>query len=204
MSPRGRGTDPSRRDTSPQVCTGAVSPRIEDTREEYFKLRFQFATGQLTDYSRFKKVRRDIARLPLPGLPHLGSGISWLRAGRRVMAICGDGGFMMNSQEMETAVRMEMNFVVLVLRDDAYGMIKWKQRGMGLPDFGLDYTNPDFVAYAEAYGAYGHRLGSADELVPVMEACFSKGGVHLVEVPVDYSSSEKILNEVIKEKSKRV
>lgn len=57
---------------------------------------------------------------------------------RRIMAICGDGGFMMNSQELETAVRLQMNLVILILRDDAYGMIKWKQAGMRLPDFGLD------------------------------------------------------------------
>jgi len=72
---------------------------------------------------------------------------------RHVLAICGDGGFMMNSQELETAVRLKMDLVVLVLRDNAYGMIKWKQENMGLKDFGLDYGNPDFVAYAESYGA---------------------------------------------------
>jgi acetolactate synthase-1/2/3 large subunit len=65
--------------------------------------------------------------------------------GRKVMAICGDGGFMMNSQEMETAVRLELDLVVLVLRDDAYGMIRWKQANMGFADFGLTYGNPDFV-----------------------------------------------------------
>ena len=71
---------------------------------------------------------------------------------RCVMAICGDGGFMMNSQEMETAVRLGLNLVVLVLRDDAYGMIRWKQYGEDLPDFGLEFGNPDFVKYAESYG----------------------------------------------------
>ena len=70
---------------------------------------------------------------------------------RRVMAICGDGGFMMNSQEMETAVRLKLNLVVLVLRDNSYGMIRWKQYSMGLPDFGLQYGNPDFPKYAESY-----------------------------------------------------
>ena len=75
----------------------------------------------------------------------------------KVMAICGDGGFMMNSQELETAVRLGMDVVVVILRDNAYGMIKWKQAGLGFEDFGLDYGNPDFVKYAEAYGAHGHR-----------------------------------------------
>ena len=72
---------------------------------------------------------------------------------RKVMAICGDGGFMMNSQEMETAVRLRLNITVLILRDDAYGMIRWKQANMGFTDFGLTYGNPDFVKYAESYGA---------------------------------------------------
>jgi acetolactate synthase-1/2/3 large subunit len=80
------------------------------------------------------------------------------------MAICGDGGFMMNSQELETAVRLKLDLVVLILRDDAYGMIKWKQANMGLRNFGLDYGNPDFVRYAESYGASGHRIARADEL----------------------------------------
>ena len=68
---------------------------------------------------------------------------------------------MMNSQELETAVRLGMNLVVLILRDDGYGMIKWKQADMGFADWGLDYGNPDFVQYAASYGAYGHRIGAA-------------------------------------------
>ena len=74
---------------------------------------------------------------------------------RQVMAICGDGGFMMNSQEIETAVRMKLNLVILILRDDAYGMIRWKQYGMGLTDFGLEFENPDFVKYADSFGIKG-------------------------------------------------
>lgn len=123
---------------------------------------------------------------------------------QRVMAICGDGGFMMNSQEMETAVRLGLDLVVLVLRDDAYGMIKWKQANMGFEDFGLDYGNPDFVQYANSYGAHGHRVASADELTSVLENCFTASGVHLVEVPVDYSDNDRILNHEIKEKSRAI
>jgi hypothetical protein len=73
--------------------------------------------------------------------------------GRRVLAVCGDGGFMMNSQEMETAVRLGLNLVVLILEDSAYGMIRWKQAVDGFADWGLSFGNPDFVKYAEAYGA---------------------------------------------------
>ena len=122
----------------------------------------------------------------------------------KVMAICGDGGFMMNSQEMETAVRLGLDLVVMVLRDNAYGMIKWKQANMGFDDFALDYGNPDFVAYANSYGASGHRLESASALIPLLQDCFNQGGVHLVEVPVDYSDNDRILNKEIKQQSKLI
>jgi acetolactate synthase-1/2/3 large subunit len=123
---------------------------------------------------------------------------------RRVMAICGDGGFMMNSQEMETAVRLNLDLVVLILRDDAYGMIKWKQANMGFDNFGLDYGNPDFVQYANSYGAHGHRLESTESLFPLLEECLSTPGVHLVEIPIDYSDNDRILNHEIKEKSRLI
>ena len=126
------------------------------------------------------------------GLPSA-IGAKIVHPDRKVMAICGDGGFMMNSQEMETAVRLGLNLVVMVLRDDAYGMIKWKQAGMGFPDFGLDYGNPDFVKYAESYGAHGHRLQATDQLPALLEECLSGQGVHLVEIPVDYSENKKVL-----------
>ena len=84
-------------------------------------------------------------------------------ANKPVLAICGDGGFMMNSQEMETAVRMQLDLIIVLIRDDAYGMIKWKQTQMGFDDFGLDLANPDFVRYAEAYGAKGHRIEKTED-----------------------------------------
>ena len=111
---------------------------------------------------------------------------------------------MMNSQELETAVRLKLDLVVLVLRDNAYGMIKWKQQNMGLKDFGLDYGNPDFVAYAECYGAQGHRVASSAELLPMITKCFDTPGVHLIEVPVDYSDNDRILNHEIKEQSAKI
>ncbi len=117
---------------------------------------------------------------------------------RRVMAICGDGGFMMNSQEMETAVRIGLNLVVVVLRDNAYGMIRWKQAGQNLADFGLEYGNPDFPKYAESYGAQGRRVDSAAQLAPCLEECFQAGGVHLVEVPVDYSDNVRLFIEELR------
>jgi len=119
----------------------------------------------------------------------------------KVMAICGDGGFMMNSQELETAVRLEMDIVVLVLRDNAYGMIKWKQTSMGFENYGLDYGNPDFVKYADSYGAKGHRVNSYDELLSKIEQAINSPGVHLIEVPIDYSENEKVLIDELKKKT---
>jgi len=121
---------------------------------------------------------------------------------RKVMAICGDGGFMMNSQEMETAVRLGLNLTVLILRDDAYGMIRWKQANMGFKDFGLTYGNPDFVKYAESYGAKGHRVESSEHLKQVLAHTRDTPGVHLIDCPVDYSENDQILNKDIKELSK--
>ena len=99
-----------------------------------------------------------------------------LNPDRRVLAVCGDGGFMMNSQELETAVRLELNLVVLVLVDHAYGMIRWKQAADGFPDFGMTFGDPDFAAYAKAYGAKGSRVESADGVAPALEAAFAGGG----------------------------
>jgi len=118
---------------------------------------------------------------------------------RMVMAICGDGGFMMNSQELETAVRLGLHVVVLILNDSAYGMIQWKQANMGFDNYGLEFGNPDFVKYAESYGAHGHRVAAADELVPLMKKCHAEPGVHVIDLPVDYSDNDRILNHEIKE-----
>ncbi|QKK03515.1 MAG: acetolactate synthase large subunit [Pseudomonadota bacterium] len=112
---------------------------------------------------------------------------------RKVLAICGDGGFMMNSQELETAVRLGLGLVVLVLRDDAYGMIRWKQKDMGLPDYGLGFGNPDFVAYANSYGAKGHRVESADHLHGLLAECIDRPGVDLIDCPIDYADCQEEL-----------
>ncbi len=120
---------------------------------------------------------------------------------RKVLAVCGDGGFMMNSQEVETAVRLGLDLVILLLRDDAYGMIKWKQQDMGLADFGLDFGNPDFVRYADSYGASGYRAESPAHLDELLRECLDRPGVHLIDCPVDYSDSQHELFEAIPEAS---
>lgn len=119
------------------------------------------------------------------------------RPDRKVLAVCGDGGFMMNSQELETALRLELDLTVLVLRDDAYGMIKWKQAHEEYPAFGMDYGNPDFVKYAESYGARGHRVAAADELLPLLRQALDAPGVDVIDVPIDYGEDDRLLNQDI-------
>jgi acetolactate synthase-1/2/3 large subunit len=120
---------------------------------------------------------------------------------RKVVAVCGDGGFMMNSQEIETAVRLGLDLVVIILNDSAYGMIKWKQEGMGFNNFGLDYNNPDFVKYAESYGAHGHRPTSHEDFKQIFKTATNSKGVHLIDLAVDYSLNHSILNVALKEKA---
>ena len=117
---------------------------------------------------------------------------------RRVMAVCGDGGFMMNSQELETAVRLGLDLVVLILDDSAYGMIRWKQAVDSFPDYGLTFGNPDFVKYAESYGARGWRVNATEDLIPTLEQAFNAGGVHVVAVPIDYSENTRVLIEELR------
>jgi acetolactate synthase-1/2/3 large subunit len=121
-----------------------------------------------------------------------------------VISVCGDGGFMMNSQELETAVRLGLHLVVIVLRDDAYGMIRWKQAHMQLPDYGLDFGNPDFVEYARSYGAKGWRIETTEDLQPLILDCLKDPAVHLIDVPVDYSKNDETLNTTIRELSRSV
>jgi len=120
---------------------------------------------------------------------------------KKVISVSGDGGFMMNSQELETAVRLGLNLVVIILNDNAYGMIKWKQEGMGFDNFGLDYNNPDFVKYAESFGACGHRPNSSEDFCEVLEKCLNEDGVHVIDLAVDYSLNHSILNVLLKEKT---
>ncbi|MDT0691346.1 acetolactate synthase large subunit [Salegentibacter sp. F188] len=118
---------------------------------------------------------------------------------KKVVAICGDGGFMMNSQELETAVRLNLNLVIIVLNDNAFGMIKWKQEGLGFDNFGLDYQNPDFVNLAESYGATGYRPDSDESFKEIFSKCLNSNGVHLIDLPIDYSLNHSILNVLLKE-----
>ncbi len=116
---------------------------------------------------------------------------------RTVVCVTGDGGFMMNSQEMETAVRLGLDLTILIIRDNGYGMVKWKQDAMGLEGFGLEYGNPDFITYAESFGAKGHRIKSAEELKRVLARSIDEGGIHLIDCPVDYSENMETLTKAL-------
>ncbi len=134
------------------------------------------------------------------GLP-VAIGAKLVHPDKQVIAVCGDGGFMMNSQELETAVRLKLNLVVIILRDNGYGMIKWKQRGMHFPDFGLDFANPDFIQYAASYGAKGYRITENNTFTTQLDECLNTPGVHLIEVPVDYSENEKVFLKELQNKT---
>ena len=111
---------------------------------------------------------------------------------KRVLVVTGDGGFMMNSQELETAVREHLPFVVLVFVDNGYGLIKWK----GMDRFGethcCDFTNPDLVRYAEAMHCKGYRISAASELLPTLEDAFAQDVPAVIECPVDYAENLKL------------
>jgi acetolactate synthase I/II/III large subunit len=96
---------------------------------------------------------------------------------------------------------LRLNLVVLLIKDDAYGMIRWKQAIDRFTDFGMTFGNPDFVKYAEAYGAQGTRVESIEDLKSTLDDAFARGGVHLVEVPIDYSENERVL---VRELAKRL
>lgn len=118
---------------------------------------------------------------------------------RKVVAVCGDGGFMMSSQELETALRLGVSLTVLILRDDGYGMIRWKQESMGFDSFGLGFGNPDFVALASAYGAHGVRVERTEDFLPTLQTSLDTPGVHVIDVPIDYSENRVFTRELERE-----
>ncbi len=119
-------------------------------------------------------------------------GAKLLYPDRRVLAVCGDGGFLMNCQEMETASRAGAAVVCLIFNDATYGLIKWKQeQEFGRPAF-IDFTNPDFVMLAKSFGWDGARVEAADELAPALETAFRSGRPTLVDCPVDYTENLKL------------
>lgn len=117
---------------------------------------------------------------------------------KNIIAISGDGGFMMNSQEIETALRIGTPFVNLIFNDGKYGLIEWQQNVQFGRESHVDFTNPDFVRYAESFGAKAYRVGAANELLPILEEALRQDVVSIVDCPVDYSENIK-LTESLKE-----
>ncbi|HEY0442816.1 MAG TPA: acetolactate synthase large subunit [Candidatus Limnocylindrales bacterium] len=111
---------------------------------------------------------------------------------RRVVALCGDGGFLMNSQELETAKRIGANITVVVWRDDSYGLIDWKQQTEFGRPYGVAFGNPDFVAYARSFGIAGFRADTAEALYPTLMRALEHDGPSLVEVPIDYRENLRL------------
>jgi len=111
---------------------------------------------------------------------------------KKVIAVTGDAGFMMNSQEIETAIRMKTPIVILIWNDSEYGLITWHQlRHFGRPAY-IDFKNPDFVKYAESFGAKGYRIKKTEELVPTIRKAFADNTVVVIDCPVDYRENMKL------------
>lgn len=115
-----------------------------------------------------------------------------LNPGKRILTITGDGGFLMNSQELETAVRLGLSFVVLIFHDASYGLIKWRQMDQYGESHHVDFTNPDFVKLAEAMNCRGYRISAAEELTAVLENAFIQPVPSIIDCAVDYSENVKL------------
>jgi acetolactate synthase-1/2/3 large subunit len=111
---------------------------------------------------------------------------------RKVVALCGDGGFLMNSQELETAKRIGANVVVMIWRDDGYGLIDWKQRNAFGRPYAVEFGNPDFVRYAESFGIPGFRPESAEDLYPTLMRALEVDGPAVIDVPIDYRENVRL------------
>ena len=111
---------------------------------------------------------------------------------RRILAICGDAGFLMNVQEMETARRLNCNMVVMVWEDHAYGLIAWKQSNEFGRHTDLSFNNPDWLLLAQSFGWHGHRVENSRDLASTLETAFQESGPSLVIVPIDYSENMRL------------
>jgi len=123
-------------------------------------------------------------------------GAKLARPDAKVLAVMGDGSFLMNSQEIETAVREKVPLVVLVWVDSAYGLIKWKMdMELGHHRY-VDFTNPDFVKYSESFGAAGYEITAADQLLPTLKKALAADGVSVIACPVDYTENTKLTDKL--------
>ena len=122
-----------------------------------------------------------------------GMGAKFAFPDTRIVAVCGDAGFLMNVQDIETAVRHKLNIVTVILMDGEYGLIKWKQQNQFEGKHSeLKFDNPDFAMLAQSFGAWGKVISSADEFKPALEEAFKQNGPALIGVPIDYSENMKL------------
>lgn len=121
-------------------------------------------------------------------------GVKLAQPESKVLAVVGDGAFLMNSQEIETAVRERIPLVVLIWEDGGYGLIEWKMDLELGAHYYVKFANPDVVTYAESFGAKGYRISDADELLPTLRAALDDDGVSLISCPVDYSENLRLTN----------
>ncbi|MDO8428904.1 MAG: acetolactate synthase large subunit [Candidatus Diapherotrites archaeon] len=115
---------------------------------------------------------------------------------KKVIVVCGDGGFLMNVQELETAKRLGLSFVVIIFDDGMYGAITTRQQKKWNNQFGSTFTNPDFVKLAESFGCHGYKITKTEELKPTIEKALNSEGIHIIDVPVDYSENLTLAEEL--------
>jgi acetolactate synthase-1/2/3 large subunit len=120
---------------------------------------------------------------------------------KKVLVVSGDGGILMSIAELETAVRLKINLTVLILDDSGFGMIRWKQKDMNLPSYGLSFNNPDFVLLAKSFGAVGHKVNKAEDLLPILEKALNSKGIQIIACPTSYDTANQILKLI---KSKKI
>ncbi|MAG91064.1 acetolactate synthase [Candidatus Woesearchaeota archaeon] len=123
--------------------------------------------------------------IALPGA--IGAKLS--RPEQKVVAVCGDGGFLMNCQEIETAIRLGLGFVIVIFTDSKYGMIEWKQQMHHKKSFGIHFTNPDFLKFADSFGAKGYKVEKAEDFSKMLADALKQRTVSIIDVPVDYSEN---------------
>lgn len=136
----------------------------------------------------------------------VGMAAKMLNQDKKIVVVAGDGGFLMNLADLETAVRLKLDMTIVILKDDGYGMIKWKQESMNLADYGLDFSNPDFEALAKSFGAHGHgrEIKSPEDFEKVLEESINSKGVHIIELPVDYSGNNAYFGKDLAESTKDI
>ena len=127
----------------------------------------------------------------------MGTEAARLHPDRRVVAVCGDGGFLMNVQDVETACRLGVDMTILVLRDDAYGFIGWHQDEQGRAREGVALGNPDLTALAAAFGARSHAVTPDAPLDEVLATALAEPGISLVDCPIDYADNDRLESDLL-------